>query len=312
MRRFCVIVCTRNRCKQLSEALRSFETCRVPDGWEADLIIVDNGSTDATSAVASEMPRRGQFAVRVIAEMRPGLSCARNAGLRATDAELVAFTDDDCKADPDWVSRLIETFDNHPSVSALFGRVQPPEGAKASHMVAVKTEESAHEYRYPAMPGRLGHGNNMAFRRQALAQVGAFDEALGAGAPLAAAEDLDMAYRILRRGGVIRYEPSCRIVHAPRESKAQVNATHWRNAVGMGACYGKHALRGDAFAWKCLFWLLIDIPVSSMREWRSGRSADLYTKWLYFWGLPIGIFKRAAYDLFHPSRLAAQGSTCRS
>ena len=287
MKRISVIVCTRNRSAQLETALSSFESCAVPEGWEAELVVVDNGSTDDTAAIAGRKPARGSFRITVVREPRPGLSCARNAGIRQATGEIIAFTDDDCQAQADWITSLVRAFGLYPDVDSVFGRVEATSGADAGRTVAVKTETRGRDYRYPDMPGRIGHGNNMAFRRQALEKAGPFDEALGAGGPLRAAEDLDMAYRILRGGGQVRYEPSCVILHAPRETEAQVRATHWRNAVGMGACYGKHALHGDLFAAKCLFWMMAGLPASADRE----------AKWLYFWGLPAGVAKRSLHDM---------------
>jgi glycosyltransferase involved in cell wall biosynthesis len=290
-------VCTRNRSGQLSGALGSLEPCVLPEGWEGELIIVDNGSTDSTWSVARASAMRGRLPVRTIHEARPGLSCARNAGWRASAAELVAFTDDDCRAAPDWIEQIIRAFERHAHVEAVFGQVAAADGADAARTLAVETDADARDYRFGAIPSRIGHGNNMAFRRSTLARVGAFDESLGAGGVLRSAEDLDMAYRLLRQGSVIRYEPAARVFHLPRQEKTQVQADHWRNAVGVGACYGKYALRGDGFAIKCLLWLMADLPASAWREWRAGSHMDLSTKWSYFIGLPCGVLRRAWHDL---------------
>lgn len=294
--RVSVIVCTRNRSDQLAGVLTSLASCTLPGGWQGELIIVDNGSTDSTWSVARANAVCGHLPVRYVHEARAGLSCARNAGWRASSSEIAAFTDDDCRVSPDWIRQIIRAFEAYPHVDVVFGQVKAAEGAEASHTMALKTDADACEYRFPAMPSRIGHGNNMAFRRARLAQAGPFDEALGAGGTLCSAEDLDMAYRLLRQGCVIRYEPLASVRHQPRQDPAQVRADHWRNAVGMGACYGRYAIRGDGFALKCLFWLMTDLPVSAWREWRAGSRLDLRTKWTYFIGLPWGVWRRIWHD----------------
>ena len=299
MPKVAVIICTRNRARHLAEALQTFENCIAPADWQADLIVVDNGSTDETKAVATAKPARGTWPLTYVYEPKPGLSHARNAGLRAADADILAFTDDDCRAASDWIVQLVRTFESCPELDAVFGRVEAVEGADIRRTVAVKQEENARDYRHPVMPTGIGHGNNMAFRRTALEKVGAFDAALGAGGALGAAEDTDMAYRVLRLGRLVRYEPSCVIRHEPREDEAQVRRTHWRNAVGMGAFFSKHFLRGDFFALKCWMWMMLGLPSAALKERRAGHREDLAAKRLYFFGLPYGAFARLWFDLTH-------------
>jgi glycosyltransferase involved in cell wall biosynthesis len=294
-----VIVCTRNRGALLRETLASVRQCALPPGWQMELVIVDNGSQDATPEVIAAMQREAPALVRAVLEPVPGLSRARNAGVREAQGELLAFTDDDCLAEAHWLANLIAAFQRDPHVAAVFGQVQALEPQRPTHVVAVKAEVRPQAYRYPCSPLSIGHGNNMAFRRTTLAAAGPFDVLLGAGSTWGAAEDVDMAYRVLRQGGLVRYDPACVIRHRPRATAADVRRTHWRNAIGLGACLGQHWLRGDQFAGKCLWWFLRDLPSAAARASIRGEAHEAPVPWVYLMGVPWGVCRRAGYNLVH-------------
>ncbi len=305
MRPLSVILCTRNRCVHLAQALNYLAGCAIPQGWEAEFLIVDNGSSDATKKTVTMARRRFCHPLRYIYEPTAGLSWARNAGVSAAAGELIAFTDDDCEVSSAWLTELAAAFEEYADAAAVFGQVRIAEGAPTEHAVAFKLDAQPKFYRYPASPLGIGHGNNMAFRREALSEVGEFDVALGAGGPLRSAEDLDIAYRLLRHGYMLVYDPRCVIFHRPRETAAQLDAAHWRNAVGIGACFGKYLLRGDLQALKCLYWLLSGLPASALRQLRRREYRELKMKWLYAFGIPYGIMKRSIYLLYGTPRPAS-------
>ncbi|HMI59959.1 MAG TPA: glycosyltransferase family A protein, partial [Puia sp.] len=110
-----VIICTRNRSRDLHRCLRSLfaQTC-----LPAEVIVVDNAPTDdSTYSVVK------QFAeVIYYKELRPGLSIARNAGIRLAGSSVIAFTDDDVVLHPLWVYHVQESF-AMPQVGAMTGLV---------------------------------------------------------------------------------------------------------------------------------------------------------------------------------------------
>ena len=71
----------------------------------AELLVIDNGSTDDTKQVVEGFRRPG----RTSTESRPGLSSARNAGVAASTGDLIVFTDDDVVVDPGWSAALTDT-----------------------------------------------------------------------------------------------------------------------------------------------------------------------------------------------------------
>jgi len=104
-----VIVCTRNRPDSVRITLRSILACRYPpDRWEA--IVVDNAAEADPSIVAAAAELDGEVPIRVVHEPVPGLSNARNCGLRHARGEIVVYGDDDVEVDPEWLAVLAAPF----------------------------------------------------------------------------------------------------------------------------------------------------------------------------------------------------------
>ncbi len=118
-----VIVPTFNRASSLAQLLDTL--CQQhADQLRYEVLVVDNGSSDATPEVAADYARRFPF-VRCLREARPGASNARNCGILAADARILAFIDDDIRAAPDWIASIVGAFDRHPEIHCLGGRVEP-------------------------------------------------------------------------------------------------------------------------------------------------------------------------------------------
>jgi glycosyltransferase involved in cell wall biosynthesis len=83
-----------------------------------EVIVVDNGSTDATASLAEE------WGVRVIEEPQRGISCARQAGFEAARGTIVASTDADTVVPPNWLARIEEIFREQPQTVGIFGPFQ--------------------------------------------------------------------------------------------------------------------------------------------------------------------------------------------
>ena len=75
-----VIVCTHNRAVDLEKTLQAIDEVSIPTGWEVELTVVDNGSTDRTQLVVRQAKIRNVL-VRSLYEPREGLSVARNTGM---------------------------------------------------------------------------------------------------------------------------------------------------------------------------------------------------------------------------------------
>src|SRR5687768_17247493 len=94
-----VINCTRNRCDKLVTALSSLDAAVVPQGVQCEVLIIDNGSTDATAEVCKPFVASKSRSYRYIFEGTKGKSVALNRGVREARGDILAFTDDDCLVD---------------------------------------------------------------------------------------------------------------------------------------------------------------------------------------------------------------------
>jgi glycosyltransferase involved in cell wall biosynthesis len=210
-----VVIATRNRCHDLTEALASLEVQQTRTAFE--VIVVDNGSTDATRSVVDSHPNGGR--TRYVFEATPGLSTARNTGIGAARGEQVAFMDDDAVADPGWIQALQDGFEQT-RAEGLGGRVEglwqcprplwfPP---ALDYLVSVfDGGERAHSF---APPHSAPVGTNMAFQRRCLVEGGGFDPVYGRnGQRFCGGEDYAVAYRLLAAGGAVLYWPAAVVWH---------------------------------------------------------------------------------------------------
>jgi GT2 family glycosyltransferase len=163
--------------------------------WE--VVVVDNGSRDATPRLLADFAARAPFPVTVVREPRPGLARARNAGVRAARAPLLVFVDDDCYPAPDLLDRYAELFAD-PGLGYAAGRIllYDPD----DYPITIRTETDpepipAHGF---VQPGVV-QGANVAYRRAVVFALGGFDPALGPGGVFNF-EDLDMASRATAAG----------------------------------------------------------------------------------------------------------------
>ncbi|MXY25397.1 MAG: glycosyltransferase [Acidobacteria bacterium] len=214
--RVTVSVCARNAADTLDACLRSIRALDYPD---YEVIVVNDGSTDATGAIAREHP-----GVTVIDTPHGGLSAARNAALHAGAGDLIAYTDADVEVDPAWLTYLVQPFLRSDAAGAGGPNVVPEDDPWRAQCVARAPGGPTHvlidERTAEHVPGC-----NMAYRREALLAIGGFDPAYHA-----AGDDVDVCWRLQARGQRIGFAPSALVWHRHRRS---VRA-YWRQQVGYG------------------------------------------------------------------------------
>lgn len=180
-----------------------------------DVIVVANGATPAVLEVIEEA---GVRCVRL--EPNRGPAAARNAGWRASDAEYVAFTDDDCLPAPGWTAALRAAAG--PDV-VVQGRVAPlPEEA---HLVGPFARTVIVERETPFF-----HTANVMYPRALLEAVGGFDEAYDR----VAGEDTDLGWRAVEAGATVRFAHEALVWHAVTElgwRGLARDAARWGSAV---------------------------------------------------------------------------------
>ena len=237
-----VVICTRDRPAELAGSLAA--TAAELEPGDA-IVVVDSASTDP-GAVREVADAAGATVVRL---ERPGLSRARNAGVAAAASEVVAFTDDDCRPRPGWRNAVLAAFADD-GVGAVTGGVAA-EDAGGAMVTTLSATEPARIAGWQD-PMDFVHGANMAFRRQALADAGPFDELLGAGGRFRAGEDHDMILRVLVAGWAVVHDPAAVVAHRQWRSRPQVVRLEYGYGIGSGA-FATKTFRRDRPAGRRLF-----------------------------------------------------------
>lgn len=199
--RISVVVPTRRRVALITRLLHGLANQDLDHG-EFEVIVVHEGDA-AMSALLDEW--QAKLPLRAIVLAPCAVVPKRNAGWRAAQAPLVAFTDDDCEPTPSWLRNAIAAFDDAaPTLDLVQGRIdRHPDDGDVEGIFKRTIEVHEHYEGYP--------NANLVFRRRALERVGGYDEAFwGAG------EDADLAFRVRESGGDVAYRDDVVMWHAVR------------------------------------------------------------------------------------------------
>lgn len=213
----------------------------IADGtvWPAHLLVVDQGRRDSVRGWVEGLQRRGLRA-RHVPSAQTGISAGTNRGLELVATEFVAVTHDDCRVRPDWLETLAVRV-REIGDAILTGMV---EADGDGVVLTVTTKADSAVYTEPLIDGDVLFPPNMAFPLRVLDRVGYFDEHP---ALRLAGEDNEWAYRALRAGVPIVYDPGVAVGHAARHTDADLTDLYRRYARGQGAFYGRHLRRADRF-----------------------------------------------------------------
>jgi GT2 family glycosyltransferase len=210
-----VVVCSYNGSKTIRQTLEALQRLDYPD---YEVIVVDDGSTDATPQIAAEYP------VRLVSQKNIGLSGARNTGAGLAKGEIIAYVDDDAYPDQDWLRFLAWTYLTTDFAAVGGPNVTPPDdppmaravGHAPGHAIHVLITDTEAEH----IPGC-----NMSFRRSALQGIGGFDSRFRT-----AGDDVDACWRVQTSGMKIGFSPAAMVWHHRRSS---IRA-YWNQQKGYG------------------------------------------------------------------------------
>jgi len=232
-----LVICTQNRCSTLRTCLEYVLRLQSPGEWE--LIVVNNGSTDATSEVLASFADKAPFRIVLVYEPKSGLGRARNAGIAKATGEIVAFTDDDCYVSPDFLSRILEVFEDE-KIGFMGGRVLLYDETDAPITIRPETGIRWIEP-YSFIRGELV-GANMAARRSLIEKIGGFDPELGAGTPFPC-EDVEFLARASHTGVMGIYHPGSLVLHHHGRKPGKDDLARLKTYdYGRGAYYAKFIL----------------------------------------------------------------------
>jgi O-antigen biosynthesis protein len=214
--RVSVVVCTRNGERTLRMCLEGVARLEYPD---FEVIVVNDGSTDATPKIAQDS------GFRLVTTEWHGLGSARNTGMKAARGEIVAYLDDDAWPDPHWLSYLVRTLENTDHAAVGGPNIGPPVDGLVADCVANAPGAPTHVLLSDLEAEHLP-GCNMAFRKERLEEIGGFDPRFRA-----AGDDVDICWRLQERGLSLGFHPSAMVWHHRR----QTLGAYWKQQRGYGA-----------------------------------------------------------------------------
>src|SRR3989441_5569230 len=213
--RVSVVVCTYNGARTIRDCLEGLARLAYPD---YEVIVVDDGSTDATAAIAQE------YDCHLIRTANRGLANARNTGLKAATGEIVAYIDDDAYPDPHWLTYLAATFMSTSYAGVGGPNLAPPGDGPIAECVARAPGRPVHVLLTDREAEHIP-GCNMAFRKSCLEEINGFDPQFRA-----AGDDVDVCWRLQERGWTLAFHPAAMVWHHHRKSLR----AYWKQQIGYG------------------------------------------------------------------------------
>lgn len=210
-----VVVCSLNGARTIRDTLNGLRALDYPN---YEVIVVNDGSTDATPDIAGEYP------VRLISTPNRGLSSARNTGWQHATGEIVAYIDDDAYPDPHWLKYLAWTFISGNYMAVGGPNLAPPGDGQIAACVANAPGGPVHVLISDREAEHIP-GCNMSFRRAALDAIGGFDTRYRT-----AGDDVDVCWRLQDRGWKIGFHGAAMVWHHRRNSIRMF----WRQQLGYG------------------------------------------------------------------------------
>jgi GT2 family glycosyltransferase len=231
--RVSVVVCAYNAERTMDPCLASLAVLDYPD---YEVIVVNDGSRDRTRQIAESYDY-----CRIINQPNKGLSAARNVGAEAATGEIVAYTDSDCVADPDWLTYLVAKMEASDLAACGGPNFPPPEDNLVPAAVAVAPGGPTHVLISDEVAEHIA-GCNMAFRREVLQQLGGFDPIYRA-----AGDDVDICWRFQDAGYTIGFSPAAMVWHYRRNTVAAYCAQQRGYGKAEALVYSKHPFRFNLF-----------------------------------------------------------------
>jgi glycosyltransferase involved in cell wall biosynthesis len=218
-----VAICTHSNAALLEGMLAHLALQRVSTGMRWEVLVVDNASTDDTPQVLAAAAASGSFPeLRTVREPTLGLSAARRTAVAAASADLIAFVDDDCLLDPDWVDRAVRFARTTPRAGAFGGKVvlewlaPPTPLALACAWALAQQDHGPAPRRVHETGGFSLVGAGLVLRREALEQSGWIEAGRmpgRVGKMLSAGDDAEISLRIREAGWELWYEPAMQMKH---------------------------------------------------------------------------------------------------
>jgi glycosyltransferase involved in cell wall biosynthesis len=248
------------------------------------IVVVDQNSDGRLEDIIKRYESR-----MAIIQLRcsPGLSKARNAGIRVSGGEIIAFPDDDCWYSPSLLESIVTLFEKNTNWDGLTGRIVN-EMNTVSGDARFDTESG-----YVTLPNvwRRVCSATIFFKRETVEAIGNFDEELGpgAGTPWGGADDIDYVARAIKAGRTIFYDPKISVFHPDLSVAAQTDRL--RRAYSYGAGIGRVWMK-QKFPARVIGYYLLRPLVGVCVSLVTGHWMQARYRWAAFQGRLSGLMSR--------------------
>jgi cellulose synthase/poly-beta-1,6-N-acetylglucosamine synthase-like glycosyltransferase len=195
-----IIVPVFNAARRIAACLEAI--CGQAAPWNAEILVVNDGSSDNTTEVVRRFPQ-----VRLIHQSNAGPAAARNRGAFEAGGAIIVFTDDDCVPAPGWLNAMLTPFDDA-GIVASKGVYRTRQKELVARFVQTEYED---RYRLMKKSDSIDFVDtySAAFRRDRFLELNGFDPQF----PLACAEDAELSYRMAARGWKMKFVPDAVVYH---------------------------------------------------------------------------------------------------
>lgn len=258
-----VVIPTYNRSSLLKPCLDSLASQTYPKS-HYEVIVVDDGSTDGTEDFMREYAKRLEINITYYRQENSGPAKARNNGIRLARGEFVAFTDDDCEADRNWLMEIMKEFTSD-DIAGVGGMVDSKNNDMLSQyidyyrLLQPPTEDGCVKYLVTA---------NACYRRKVLLDVNGFSEEI----KNPGGEDPDLSYKIKSLGYKFGFNPDSIVIHNHKQNIKSFYRTLYN--------YG----RGNRFLWEK--WedrsskKALKAPIIEILRWKNLKAIYGYYKYV--------------------------------
>lgn len=268
---FTVVVCTRGRPEKLKQCLDALACLSYP---RFEVLVVENAPHEGRAKDVAK-----DHHARYLLEPAVGVSHARNQGISASGADVVAYVDDDAVPDPNWLSALAAEFQD-PQVMAVAGRILPSTPKADAETLGPLVfshdlgpdrqvfDSSTPNWFERANFGGIGNEANVAFRRSHLGTWFSFNERLGRGTAIGGWEGHYAFFLVIDRGYRVVYTPHAIVRHPYPQSLEGLRRRFLANISGACAYMILLLVEEQRYRWKVLWYALQSLG-GKRRTWRK-------------------------------------------
>jgi len=240
-----LIVATKDRVADLDRLLTSLAS---QSYREFEVIVIDQNSDERLMPVLDRAAKLRIMHLRCA----PGVSLARNIGIRAAQGHIIAFPDDDCWYPPQLLATIKAWFEEHPEFSVLLTATRDQDGQIMAPKFPLKRGACS---KYSIL--RCAVTFNAFFRAETVRAIGFFREDIGPGtsSPYQSSEDIDYLIRPIEHGFAVWYETGLTVYHPNFKSRERLLQKVYPYSLGLG-----YILRSHRYPW----WVIGEVALRSI------------------------------------------------